>query len=206
MEYIMQEMPDVHKTGEKKFYPKVKHALCIPHSTIENAFVDLTTMPRAWFEGVMKGLPDVLNSYLSEGHSVKVDDFGTFDLILGQLTEKEMNTSKRRKVYANQDGVYIKKINFLPEKEWLRGLRESTDLVHVKSVKERLGGSATQEERRRVAMKFIEENGCMHVRDYMTRTGLGRKKAEQELNAFCGEPESGIRCTMVGKSKVYVKK
>ena len=29
---------------------------------------------------------------------------------------------------------------------------------------------------------------------------------EQELNAFCGEPESGIRCTMVGKSKVYVKK
>ncbi len=46
----------------------------------------------------------------------------------------------------------------------------------------------------------------MHVRDYMTRTGLGRKKAEQELNAFCGEPESVIRCTMVGKSKVYVKK
>ncbi len=206
MEYVMQEMPDVHRTGEKKFYPKVKHAHCIGHETIGNAYVDLTTMPRSWFEGVMKGLPEVLNSYLEEGHSVKIDGFGTFDLILGLLTEEERNSPKRQKVHANQDGVYIKKINFLPEKEWLRGLRESTDLVHVKSVKEQLGDSETQEERRRVAMKFIEENGCMHVRDYMTRTGLGRKKAEQELNAFCEEPESGIRCTMVGKSKVYVKK
>ena len=64
MEYIMQEMPDVHKTGEKKFYPKVKHAHCIGHETIGNAYVDLTTMPRSWFEGVMKGLPEVLNSGL----------------------------------------------------------------------------------------------------------------------------------------------
>ena len=206
MDYIMQKMPDMQGTGEKKFYPKVKHALSIPHDTIGSAFVKLTTIPRGWFEGVTKALPEVLNSYLEEGHSVKIDGFGTFDLILGQLTEEEMNSPKRQKMYANQDGVYIKKINFLPDQEWLRGLRESTDLVHVKSVKERLGGSATQEERRRVAMKFIEENGCMHVRDYMTRTGLGRKKAEQELNAFCGEPESVIRCTMVGKSKVYVKK
>ena len=206
MEYIMQEMPDVHKTGEKKFYPKVKHAHCIGHETIGNAYVDLTTMPRSWFEGVMKGLPEVLNSYLEEGHSVKIDGFGTFDLILGLLTEEERNSPKRQKVHANQDGVYIKKINFLPEKEWLRGLRESTDLVHVKSVKERLGGSSSLEERRQMMLSFIEAKGCMTVRDYMDRTGYGSRVAARELNAFCQEPESVIRCTMVGKSKVYVKK
>ena len=206
MDYIMQEMPDVHKTGEKKFYPKVKHAHCIPHNTIGGAFVDVTNMSRSWFEGVTKALPEVLNSYLEEGHSVKIDGFGTFDLILGLLTEEERNSPKRQKVHANQDGVYIKKINFLPEKEWLRGLRESTDLVHVKSVKEQLGGSATQEERRQVALKCIEEKGCMSVRDYMTLTGLGRMKAEKELKAFCEEPENGIRCVLMGKSKVYVKK
>ncbi len=206
MDYIMQKMPDMQGTGEKKFYPKVKHALCIPHDTIGSAFVKLTTMPRGWFEGVMKGLPDVLNSYLEEGHSVKIDGFGTFDLILGQLTEEEMNSPKRQKMYANQDGVYIKKINFLPDQEWLRGLRRSTELNRVEGYKEKLEPSSSLEERRQMMLAFIEENGCMHVRDYMTRTGLGRKKAEQELNAFCGEPESGIRCTMVGKSKVYVKK
>ena len=64
----MQKMPDMQGTGEKKFYPKVKHALCIPHDTIGSAFVKLTTIPRGWFEGVMKGLPEVLNSYLEEGH------------------------------------------------------------------------------------------------------------------------------------------
>jgi len=206
MEYIMQKMPDMQGTGEKKFYPKVKHALCIPHDTIGNAFVDLTTMPRAWFEGVMKGLPDVLNSYLSEGHSVKVDGFGTFNLILGQLTEKEMNSSKRRKVYANQDGVYIKKINFLPDQEWVRGLRKSTELNRVERYREKLEASSSLEERRQMMLSFIEAKGCMTVRDYMDRTGFGSRVAARELNAFCQEPESGIRCTMVGKSKVYVKK
>ena len=205
MDYIMQEMPDVHKTGEKKFYPKVKHALCIPHNTIGNAFADLSAMPRSWFEGVMKGLPEVLNSYLEEGHSVKIDGFGTFDLILGLLTEEERNSPKRQKVHANQDGVYIKKINFLPEKEWLRGLRKSTELNRAKSVREQLGGSATQEERLQVVLKFIEERGGMSVRDYMTLTGLGRLKADKELKAFCEEPENGIRCVLMGKSKMYVK-
>ena len=206
MDYIMQEMPDVHKTGEKKFYPKVKHAHCIPHNTIGNAFVDLSTTPRAWFESVMKGLPEVLNAYLSEGHSVKIDGLGTFDLILGLLTEEERNSPKRQKVHANQDGVYIKKINFLPEKEWLRGLRKSTELNRAKSVREQLGGSATQEERLQVVLKYIEEKGGMSVRDYMTLTGLGRVKADKELNAFCEERENGIRCVLMGKSKVYVKK
>lgn len=206
MEYIMQEMPDVHKTGEKKFYPKVKHAHCIPHNTIGNAFVDVTNMSRSWFEGVTKALPDVLNSFLAEGHSVKIDGFGTFNLILGLLTEEERNSPKRKKVHANLDGVYIKKINFLPEKDWLRGLRQSTELNHVKGFKEQMGVSATLEERKQVALRYIEEKGCMHVRDYMTHTGVGRKKAESELNAFCQEAECGIRCTMVGKSKVYVKK
>ena len=57
-----------------------------------------------------------------------------------------------------------------------------------------------------MALKCIEEKGCMSVRDYMTLTGLGRLKAERELNAFCEEPGGGIRCAVMGKSKVYVKK
>ena len=206
MEYIMQEMPDIHKTGEKKFYPKVKHAHCIPHDTIGNAFVDVTNLSRSWFEGVTKALPEVLNAFLEEGHSVKIDGFGTFDLILGLLTEEERNSTKRQKVHANQDGVYIKKINFLPEKEWLRGLRKTAVLAHVKSAKEHFGGSSSQEERLQVALKCIEEKGCMSVRDYMTLTGLGRLKAERELNAFCEEPGGGICCAVMGKSNVYVKK
>ena len=206
MDYIMQEMPDIHRTGEKKYYPKVMHAPCIPHDTIMKMFVDLTFMPRSWFEGVTKGLSGVLNTYLSEGHSVKIDGFGTFDLILGLLTEEEMATSKRKKVHANQNGVYIKKINFLPEKEWLRKLRETTELNHVKGVKEQLGVAVTMEEHRQLVLAYIEENGYMKVRDYMTRTGLGRRNAERELDAFCEEPEGSIRCALMGKTKVYVKK
>ena len=55
-------------------------------------------------------------------------------------------------------------------------------------------------------LSFIEAKGCMTVRDYMDRTGFGSRVAARELNAFCDDPDCGIRCVAVGKSKVYVKK
>ena len=206
MNYIMEEMPDIHQTGEKKFYPKVQHSHCISNDKIAQRFSDVTSFNRSGFEGVMRSVPDVLNAYLTEGHSVKIDGFGTFNLILGMLSEEEMGTQKKKKVCANQNGVYIKKINFLPEKQWLRGVREKTVLNQVKSMKEQLGECISSEQRLQMVVEYIEANGSMSVRDYMTRTGLGRRRADQELNAFCDGPENGIRLSNVGKTKVYVKK
>ena len=207
MDYIMQEMPDMHKTGEKKFYPKVRHLSCLSNDFIMKAFMETTMMKRSAFEGVLRGLPEVMNTYLSLGHSVKIDGFGTFNLILGQLSGEEMeNTDERNKVCANLSGVYIKKINFLPEKEWLRNLRRTTELNHVKGYKEMFGAFSTTEERLQIALAYIEKNGYIKLKDYMDRTGLGRRKAEHELDAFCNEPESGIRSALMGKSKVYVKR
>ncbi len=176
------------------------------HAEEDERFSDVTSFNRSGFEGVMRSVPDVLNAYLTEGHSVKIDGFGTFNLILGMLSEEEMGTQKKKKVYANQNGVYIKKINFLPEKQWLRGVREKTVLNQVKSMKEQLGECISSEQRLQMVVEYIEANGSMTVRDYMTRTGLGRRRAEQELNAFCDGPENGIRLSNVGKTKVYVKK
>ena len=206
MEYIMEEMPDIHKTGEKKYYPKVKHARRISHNTIVNLFRDVSTMSRSSIEGVMKELPEVLNMYLSQGHSVKIEGFGTFDVILGRLTEKEMaNKKKRWKVHANMSGVYIKKINFLPDPEWMLKLRGSTELCHGKNIKEQFGMTLTEEDRREIAMECIKKKGSMSVRDYMRRTGTERVTAERDLKKFCEDAESGIRCVVEGDNKVYVK-
>ena len=129
MDYVMEKLPDLHKTGETKYYPKVKHENCINHSTIVSLFKDVSTMSRSAIEGVLKELPGVLNMYLTYGHSVKLEGFGTFNVILGRLTEKEMADRKKvRKVQANRSGVYIKKINFQPDPEWLLELRGMTEL------------------------------------------------------------------------------
>ena len=68
------------------------------------------------------------------------------------------------------------------------------------------GAFSTTEERLQIALAYIEKNGYIKLKDYMDRTGLGRRKAEHELDAFCNEPESGIRSALMGKSKVYVKR
>lgn len=203
MDYIMQEMPDIHGTGEKKYYPKVDQRLRIPHNTIVRLFMDMTNMSRISIEGVMSELPNVLNAYLQTGHSVKIEGFGTFSLILGLLSEKEMED--RGKVGANQSGVYIKKINFLPDREWLNGLRASTELNLVKGLKQKYQEPSTLEERRQIALAAMESKGYLQVRDYMVRTGLGRSKATRELNGFCDDPESGIKSEGSGSHKVYVK-
>ena len=58
----MQEMPDIHKTGEKKFYPKVRHLSCLSNDFIMKAFMETTMMKRSAFEGVLRGLPEVTSS------------------------------------------------------------------------------------------------------------------------------------------------
>lgn len=207
MDYIMQEMPDLQKTGEKKYYPKVKHVNCIPHKTIVSWFMTMTNMSRHTIEGVMSELPDALNAFLSNGHSVKIEGFGTFDLILGQLSEEDIeDVEARKKVGANQSGVYIKKINFSPDREWLNDLRNSTTLHQVQNMKERLGVSSTMEERLQTALEYIEKNGYMQIRDYTQLTGLSRSKATRELKAFCADPNSGIQTDGNGSHKVFVKR
>lgn len=204
MDYFMQEMPDMQGTGEKRFYPKAKHVNCIPHDTIVSLFTTNTLMPKNSIEAVMRELPEVLNEYLQNGHSVKIDGFGTFDLILGMLSEDEMED--RDKVNANQSGVYIKKINFLPDRRWLNRLRATTKLTLAKGQRQVSDTFMSLEERRKVALSIIEEKGFLQVRDYMVRTGLGRTKATRELNAFCHEAESGIKAEGNGSHKVYVKR
>lgn len=205
MDYIMQKMPDIHNTGEKKYYPKVKHSTCIPHKTIVSLFMSMTNMSRHTIEGVMSELPDVLNAYLANGHSVKIERFGTFNLILGQLSEEDIeDVEARKKVGANQNGVYIKKINFSPDREWLRYLRNSTDLHQMPNMKECFGVSSTIEERLQIALEYIEKNGYMQIRDYTQLTGLSRSKATRELKVFCADPNSGIRTDGNGSHKVFV--
>lgn len=199
-------MPDIHKTGETKYYPKVKHNHVIEHNTIVNLFKDVTTTSRSTIESVMRGLPEVLNMYLAEGHSVKINGFGTFNVILGRLTEKEMaNKKKRTKVQANRSGVYIKKINFLPDPEWMLELRGTAQLTSKKNPKEEFGMTLTEEDRLEIALECIQKKGIMSVRDYMIRTGFGQMKAQKELRKFSDDPKNGIRRIINKDTEAFVK-
>lgn len=203
MEYVMQEMPDMKGAGKKKVFPKVRHVSCIPHDTVVSLLMDVSTLSRSAIESVMSEFPGVLNMYLQNNHSVKIDGFGTFSVILGQLDAED--GKKRKVVNANRQGVYVKAIHFQPDAKWLRALRMTTDLQRVGDVVQLPEVTTTAEERLQVLLGYLEKEPFVSVRVYAGLTGLSHTRANQELNAFCADPASGIRSQGVKSHKVYVK-
>ena len=82
--YIKQEVPDMQKTGEQKVFYRLKiernvdfqefiQKLCSHHSGIS----------RGEAMRVLVTASEVLAELLGEGHSVTLDDWGTFKATLG---------------------------------------------------------------------------------------------------------------------------
>ena len=65
--------------------------------------------------------------------------------------------------------------------------------------------TTTAEERLQVLLGYLEKEPFVSVRVYAGLTGLSHTRANQELNAFCADPASGIRSQGVKSHKVYVK-
>ena len=63
----------------------------------------------------------------------------------------------------------------------------------------------TLEERLRLALDYLKENGVMRVMDYVRLTGLSRSTAARELKAFRQDPASGLTFSGRGTAKVYVR-
>ena len=80
-EYIKREMPDMNGTGERKAYYKIKtysnlrseefiNKICYPGSGLNKGDVSK----------VMCRMVDEMKRWLAEGHTITIDELGTFSL------------------------------------------------------------------------------------------------------------------------------
>ncbi len=205
MKYIFKEMPDMQKTGERKVYPKVVHGAPISFETIVNLMSDTTQLSRSAIKGVFIELADVMNMYLAQGHAVKIDNFGTFNAVLGVRKGVKAQTVKKEGERYDVKDVYVKGIHFLPDAEWLRHLRGQTRLQRIKGTSTLSKVKTDMEKRRQIALNYLEENPFIRVGTYAYLTGLNRTAANHELNQFCKDPESGITSSGIRNQKVYIK-
>ena len=91
--YIKQELPDLHKTGEKKAYYRMKTERKIDF----NQFVDLISshnsgISRGEAFRVLMHATDILAELLAQGYSVTIDEMGTFKATIGLVRDKEMDS------------------------------------------------------------------------------------------------------------------
>lgn len=192
-------------SGERKCYYKVRtysnlcskdfvERLCYPGSGLNQGDV----------AKVLCRMVDEMKRWLADGHTVTIDELGTFSLSIGVMDDKEVEDfeGNGKKVTAKRIGV--RGVNFRPDKQMVRDISLSCKL-HKGYVSPNNRSPYTREERLKMALDYIAEHHFMRVRDYEVMTKLPHSTAANELRDFCIQP-TGITSEGRGNTKVYVKR
>ncbi|MBQ0047620.1 MAG: hypothetical protein KBT33_08955 [Prevotellaceae bacterium] len=203
MEYTFVEMPDVHKNGKRVVYPRQTHCQRISYETFLKECAQYG-VNHPTMVGAMDCFVRAMYSFISNGHSVKIDGVGTFDIKLGMAEGVETQTVKEKGELYDTRSVQVQGINFIPDKKWIKNLQQSITLVKADGIKELKNVKTTKEERLAIAKEYLAENKFMKIETYQYLTGLSRSAAYRELVSFRKDSNSGITTSGDGAHKVYV--
>ncbi len=204
--YIKQELPDLHKTGEKKAYYRLKTERNIDFQH----FIDHISSHHS---GISKGeairvlmhATDALTELLAEGYSVTIDEMGIFKATIGLGEEKEMDTFESGTPKRNARSLRVDGVNFLADKKLIGNVNRHCKLERAGVTRLRRS-PFTKEEHLQEALEYLETNGAMKVKHYMAITGLSHTVAGKELCEFELDATSGIASIGRFAGKVYVKR
>ena len=141
-EYIKREMPDMNGTGERKAYYKVKtysnlssedfvKKICYPGSGLNQGDV----------AKVMCRMVDEMKRWLAEGHTVTIDELGTFSLSIGVMDDGEVEdfdgNGKKRSPYTRDQRLKMAQ-DYIAEHHFMRvrDYETMTLLPHSTAAKE----------------------------------------------------------------------
>ena len=203
--YIKQELPDLHKTGEKKAYYRMKTKRKIDF----NQFVDLISshnsgISRGEAFRVLMHATDILAELLAQGYSVTIDEMGTFKATIGLVSDKEMDSFEEGTPKLNARSLRVDGVSFKADKRLILNVDKRCDLKRA-GVSRLCRSPFSKEERLQKALEYLNAHGAMKVKDYMELTGLSHTVAAKELREFEHDAASGI--TSIGRlaGKVYVR-
>ena len=204
--YIKQELPDLHKTGEKKAYYRMKTKRKIDF----NQFVDLISshnsgISRGEAFRVLMHATDILAELLAQGYSVTIDEMGTFKATIGLVSDKEMDSFEEGTPKLNARSLRVDGVSFKADKRLILNVDKRCDLKRA-WVSRLCRSPFTKEERLQKALEYLNAHGAMKVKDYMELTSLSHTVAAKELREFENDTASGI--TSIGRlaGKVYVRR
>ena len=205
--YLLQEMPDLNKAGQRRVYPKlIANRTLITKDVVEGLHSYNRALSESVVEAVLTDLSDHLKRMLAMGYSVKLDGIGTFSLSLDFDDKKptEMADDDDRMLYRK---VAVKDVNYKVAPELLKQLRMDTELErHSGGVRKLRKQKFTQEERIANALKVIDRSGFITLNDYAVINEMNRTTASQELHNLCSDPSCPIDSTGRGSHKVWTRR
>lgn len=101
--YVMEEMPDIHKTGERVLYPRFAMIDQVSTEQLARNLSESSGFNVGDIIGIVKQLAIEMSHQMAEGRSVKLDDIGTFTPALccaqarsGKKREKKRSIAMHR--------------------------------------------------------------------------------------------------------------
>ena len=202
--YIKQEMPDMAGTGEKKAYYRMKTEQHFDAEKFVKWMTRYGGIGRGDAMRVLMQASETMAELLAMGISVDIEGFGSFSATIGLKKGKEMDTLEGDEQKRNAVSLCVNGVNFRADKKLVREINRRCDLK--RGGERRLRKSPyTTEERRQLALQYLEQEGIMHVSDYANLTKLSKTMAGRELIALRKDPTSGITTKGRATAKVYVK-
>lgn len=202
--YIKQEMPDMAGTGERKAYYRMKTERHFDAMQFVKWMTRSGGIGRGDAMRVLMKASEAMAELLAMGTSVDIEGFGSFRATIGVKKGKEMDTLEGDGQKRNASSLCVNGVLFRADKELVREINQRCQLERG-GVRRLHRSPYTPEERRQLALRFIEREGFMHVYDYAELTKLSATTAGRELRALRDDPTSGITTQGYGTAKVYVK-
>ena len=110
--YIIEEMPDLQKTGKRITYPKFARIDNASIKELAQRVGDVSGFSAGDIEGVLLQTAIEMAHLMAEGRSVKIDGIGTFTPSLTLGRDKEREDAEEGGKHRNAQSIFIGGVSF----------------------------------------------------------------------------------------------
>lgn len=204
--YIMEEMPDIQKTGKKITYPKFARIDNADLKVLAERVGSVSGFSAGDIEGVLLQTAIEMAHLMAEGRSVKIDGIGTFTPALTLGKDKEREEAGEGGTHRNAQSIFIGGVNFRVDRRMIRNISDRCRLERAPWKRQYSSNKLTPEQRLALAVKYLESHPFLTVSEYRRMTGLLQTAATNELKQWGHQPDSGIGIAGRRVHRVYIKK
>lgn len=202
--YIMEEMPDIHKKGERVLYPRLAMVSQTSTAQIVREIAESSSFTEGDVEGLLKQLSVEIGRQLAKGCSVKLDGIGVFTPSLALREGKEREAVGEDAQHRNAQSIVVGNVNFRVDKSLLWSVNGRCTLERAPWKTRRSSQKYTLEQRKDLAVDYLKEHPFLTVADYRQLTGLLNTTAANELRQWAAQPDSEIGIVGRGTHRMYV--
>ena len=115
--YVMEEMPDIHGTGEQVLYPRFAMMDQVSTEDLIRQIASSSGFNVGDVEGVITQIGIEMAHQMAEGKSVKLDGIGTFSPSLALCKDKEREKTGEGETHRNARSIVVGSVNFRVDRE-----------------------------------------------------------------------------------------